>query len=227
MFRMIGRLSLIGLCSAGGMVIGGCAASSTATSGSADKRQVVGVAASCAALAMSQQFSAARLLFDGTMLAGPIVPGTGGVLASPPRVRVDHYVKGTGPPVVSVDTGVTAAGGAESANEDGIQPHAGEHWQLFTSSSSQPYGTSLCAGSRPLRVGGTLPLPEGAAWFSETVDTSSPTVVSNRPAGMELLRKWLLWSGELFARHSQKGLRRGAALLKGPSGRTELTVNPL
>lgn len=155
-------------------------------------------------MTISQQFSAARSIFDGTMLPGPTVPGTGGVLASPARVRVDHYVKGTGPSVASVETGVTAAGGAQSATEDGIQPHAGEHWQLFTSNSSQPYATSLCAGSRPWHIGPRLPLPEGAAWFSEAVDTSSPTVFSNRAVGAVVLRKWLLWSGELFVDGSQK-----------------------
>ena len=205
MFVMIGRVSVIGLCSAAAMVLGGCAAASTGSHAPADKRQVTGAAASCAALTVSQQFSEAALIFDGTMLTGPTVPGTGGVLASPARMRVDHYVKGSGPSVVSVNSGVTAAGGAQSATEDGIQPHAGEHWQILTSNTSQPYGTSLCAGSRPLSAGVTLPLPEGAAWFSETIDTSPPTVFSNRPAGAEVLRKWLLWSGELFARDSQKG----------------------
>lgn len=206
---MIGRVSVIGLCSAGAVLLGGCAAASTASLAPAGTQQVVAAAASCAALTVSQQFSEASLIFDGTMLPGPTVPGTGRVLASPARVRVDHYVKGSGPLVVLVDTGVTAAGGGESATEDGIQPHAGERWQILTSSTSQPYGTSLCAGSRPLNAGVTLPLPEGAAWFSETVDTSPRTAFSNRPAGAEVLRKWLLWSGELFTRDSQKGLHGG------------------
>lgn len=208
-FVMIGRVAVIGLCSAGVIVIGGCGARSTAGVGAADQRQVAGAAASCAALSVSQQFSGAAVILDGRMLAGQVVPGTGGVLASPARVRVERYVKGTGPSVVSVVTGVTAAEGAQSATEDGIQPHAGERWQIFASSTSQPYETSLCAGTRPLSASaGTLPLPEGAAWFSETLDTSPPTVFSDRPAGAELVRKWMLWSGELFARHGHNGLTR-------------------
>jgi hypothetical protein len=156
-FVMIARVSVIGWCSAAAMVLGGCAAASTGSHATADKRQVRGAAASCAALTVSRQFSEAALIFDGTMLTGPTVPGTGGVLASPARMRVDHYVKGGGPSVVSVNTGVAAAGGAQSATEDGIQPHAGEHWQILASNTSQPYGTSLCAGSRLLSAGVTPP----------------------------------------------------------------------
>jgi hypothetical protein len=207
---VIGRGSVMSSLVVVVIVIGGCAASSTGLRDAAGKGAVTGTAASCAALTVSQQFSGAALIFDGTVLAGPTVPGTGGVLASPARVRVEHYVKGSGPAVVSVDTGVAAAGGAVSATEDGIQPHAGERWQILTSSSSQPYETSLCAGSRPLPAGsGVLPVPEGAAWFSEAVDTSAPTVISNRPAGAAYLRKWLLWSGELFASEGRKGLGIG------------------
>jgi hypothetical protein len=52
-------------------------------------------------------------------------------------------------------------------------------------------------------------VPEGAAWFSEAVDTSAPTVISNRPAGAAYLWKWLLWSGELFASGGRKGVAIG------------------
>ena len=65
------------------------------------------------------------------------------MLASPERVRVERHVKGTGPSVVWVVTGITAAEGAQSATEDGIEPHARERWQIFASSTSQPYDTSL------------------------------------------------------------------------------------
>ena len=59
-FVMIGRVSVIGLCSAGAVLLGGCAAASTASLAPAGTQQVVAAAASCAALTVSQQFSEDR-----------------------------------------------------------------------------------------------------------------------------------------------------------------------
>jgi hypothetical protein len=91
---------------------------------------------------------AARTVFVGVMLPGPTV-GIGGrsVLASPARMRVVRYLKGHGPAVVTVSTGVTSAGGGATGSEDGIEPRAGERWRIYSASRHAPYQTSICFGS--------------------------------------------------------------------------------
>jgi hypothetical protein len=87
------------------------------------------------------------VVFVGTMLAGGAANlGGHSVLVSPARVRVSHYLKGAGPHVVSVATGVT--GGGHVVSEDGIEPRAGQQWTIYTRSPRMPYQTSLCDGSR-------------------------------------------------------------------------------
>jgi len=85
------------------------------------------------------------------MLAGRTVTvGGHSILVSPARVRVARYVKGTGPLVVSVVTGVTQSASGTAVSEDGIQPEAGQQWQIYTSSTGQPFQTSICDGTRPI-----------------------------------------------------------------------------
>jgi hypothetical protein len=80
-------------------------------------------AGSCVASSPSAYFAAARMVFIGTLLPGPTVStGQGRVLASPARVRVVRYLKGNGPAVVTVITGVAQAGSGNVISEDGIQP---------------------------------------------------------------------------------------------------------
>lgn len=105
-------------------------------------------AGSCAAGNPSAHFAAAQTVFVGVMLTGPTVStGQGGILASPARVRVVHYLKGSGPADVTVTTGVTQAGSAVTDNAEGIEPHAGERWMIYTSSRTMPYRTSVCEGT--------------------------------------------------------------------------------
>jgi hypothetical protein len=109
-------------------------------------------AASCAALTPAQQFKAAHVVFDGTMLSGPtVLVGGRPALRSPARVRVIRYLKGHGPVVVRVETGSAAAGGGIVVSEDGIEPLAGQSWRIYSDASRQPFTTSICAGSRLLR----------------------------------------------------------------------------
>ncbi len=87
------------------------------------------------------------MVFVGTMLVGGAANlGGHSVLASPARVRVSRYLKGAGPGVVTVATGVTSGGNVVS--EDGIEPLAGQQWMIYTRSRRMPYQTSLCDGSR-------------------------------------------------------------------------------
>lgn len=90
----------------------------------------------------------ARIAFVGVMLPGPNVRvGARNVLVSPARVRVVRYLKGDGPSVVTVSTGVTQTASGGVASEDGIQPQAGERWKIYTTSRQTPYQTSICDGS--------------------------------------------------------------------------------
>jgi hypothetical protein len=51
-----------------------------------------------------------------------------------------------------------------------------------------------------------LPLPRGAAWFSQTLDTSAATVANGRlKPQRELLQKWVTWQGDEFAREGPAG----------------------
>jgi hypothetical protein len=142
--------------------LAGCAVGQAGGAPGGDRRQTVAarptatriqaVAASCAALTPADQFTGARLVFDGRMLKGPTTRLVGRrVLRSPARVRVIRYLKGRGPAVVRVETGTTTARGGIVVNEDGIQPAAGQRWRIYSSASRQPFTTSLCAGSRMLR----------------------------------------------------------------------------
>ena len=108
-------------------------------------------AGSCAAATSSEYFAAARTVFTGTMLPGPTADlGGHRVLVSPARVRVTGYLKGHGPKIVTVVTAVARAGDSGTVvSEDGIQPWAGQHWTIYTSSPRAPYDTSTCGGSSP------------------------------------------------------------------------------
>ncbi len=110
-----------------------------------------GTAASCVGLTRSQQFAAAKVVFDGVMLPGATAPGTNGALASPARMRVTSYLKGHGPTVATVQTAIELmSGGTMRVSEDGIRPPAGERWRIDTSSTTKPYATSICLGSHRL-----------------------------------------------------------------------------
>jgi hypothetical protein len=91
------------------------------------------------------------MVFSGTMLSGPTADlGSHRVLVSPARVRVTRYLKGHGPKIVTVATAVARAGDSSTiVSEDGIQPQAGQHWMIYTSSPRAPYDTSICGGSSP------------------------------------------------------------------------------
>ena len=100
---------------------------------------------SCAALSPAGYFARARVVFVGTMLTGRTADvGGGSVLISPARVRVTRYLKGGGPGVVTVATGVASG---SVVNEDGIEPQTGQPWKIYTLSRRMPYQTSICDGS--------------------------------------------------------------------------------
>jgi hypothetical protein len=105
-------------------------------------------AGSCAARNPAALLAAARTAFTGVMLPGPTVrTGSGRVLASPARVRVERYLKGDGPAIVTVTTGIRRTDGDTVVSEDGIQPQAGQRWTIYTTSQHAPFQTSICQGT--------------------------------------------------------------------------------
>jgi hypothetical protein len=103
-------------------------------------------AGSCAESSPAQYLARARVIFVGIMLAGRTADiGGARVLVSPARVRVMRYLKGGGPGIVTVATGVTSG---NTVNEDGIEPQAGQPWRIYTVSRRMPYQTSICDGSK-------------------------------------------------------------------------------
>ena len=107
--------------------------------------------ASCAAVSPSVYLASAQIAFVGVMLPGPTVRlGPGDVLTSPARVRVERYLKGGGPRVVTVITGVQQNGDEVTVAGEGIEPVAGQRWKIYTTSRNMPYDTSVCGGSAPV-----------------------------------------------------------------------------
>jgi hypothetical protein len=126
----------------------GTAGSGGGTGGSGNGTSGTG-AALCAAMSASAYLAGARAVFIGTALGGPAAEASsaGGVLLSPARFHVIRYLKGSGPPVVTVQTALTSQGSVMADGEDGIQPRAGQRWKIYTTSLHMPYLTSICDGS--------------------------------------------------------------------------------
>jgi hypothetical protein len=129
-------------------------------------------------------------------------------------MRVSHYLKGSGPRIVMVQTAVEPSGDGVAVSAEGIEPLPGQRWRIYSGSARQPLATSVCSGSRRLGSSAAgLPLPPGAAWYSEALDTSTPTVANGLPkSGRLLLQKWITWQGNEFQRDSAPGLRLGPGL---------------
>jgi hypothetical protein len=151
--RSSSRRRTISLSVLAALSVAGCATTSSATphvTPASSNTIVQGTAASCAALTASQQFAAAKVVFDGDALSGATVPGKG-VLASPARIRVEHHLKGSGPAVVTVQTAIKLINKRTTlVTEDGIRPRAGERWRIYASTTTEPYATSICLGSHRL-----------------------------------------------------------------------------
>jgi hypothetical protein len=96
----------------------------------------------------SHRLASATVAFVGIMLSGPDTEvGSSKTLTSPAQVRVVQWLKGNGPPVVTVNTGVLRNSAGLAENADGIQPRAGQRWVIYATSKQMPYQTSICSGS--------------------------------------------------------------------------------
>jgi hypothetical protein len=103
--------------------------------------------ARCLASSERQKFERAEVVFVAIAMPGP--NARRGQLLSPARFRVVRYLKGRGPNVVRVQTGLSRRGRVLTHISEGIDPRAGEVWKIYgTRSSSGVVRTSTCAGSR-------------------------------------------------------------------------------
>lgn len=98
--------------------------------------------ASCIPQTEEQQTARADVIFLGTALEGPTSTGK-------QRFRVEEYVKGSGPAVVAVSTGVVRnADGTGSVISVSVVASAGERWRVYASRRADDVlETSVCAGS--------------------------------------------------------------------------------
>lgn len=100
----------------------------------------------CVASSERQSFERANVVFVGIAMRGPQANGR---LLSPARFWVVRYLKGTGPKIVPVKTGLSRKGRVLTSSSVGIDPRAGEPWKIFgTRSRSGVVRTSRCSGSR-------------------------------------------------------------------------------
>ena len=102
-----------------------------------------GAEASCAPTSPALQRARADVIFDGVALEGPTATGV-------QRFRVTRYLKGRGPKVVRVSTGVVRrADGSGSITSVSIVVARGERWRILARGSARKVlRTSVCDGSR-------------------------------------------------------------------------------
>lgn len=98
--------------------------------------------AACAAVSASDRWKLAAVIVDARALEGPTATGV-------QRFRVVRFLKGGGPTVIRVATGVARnADGSGWTSGEGIFVRRGERWRIFARGSShRVLRTSVCDGS--------------------------------------------------------------------------------
>jgi hypothetical protein len=98
--------------------------------------------AACALESPSERWERAAIIVDARALEGPTATGV-------QRFRVIRYLKGGGPAVIRVATGVTRnPDGSGAASGEGLFVTRGQRWRIFASASSRGViRTSVCDGS--------------------------------------------------------------------------------
>jgi hypothetical protein len=91
----------------------------------------------------TEQRARADVIFDGVALEGPTSTGI-------QRFRVSRFFKGSGPPVVRVNTGnIRRADGSGTVTSVSIVVKRGERWRIFGRGAvRKALRTSVCDGSR-------------------------------------------------------------------------------
>ena len=98
--------------------------------------------ASCAPVSSSDRWKLAAVIVDARALEGPTATGV-------QRFRVIRYLKGRGPALVRVETGVARNPyGSWVASSEGLFVRRGERWRIFARGPSRRIlRTSICDGS--------------------------------------------------------------------------------
>jgi len=111
----------------------------------------------CAERTRAEILARARIVVIARALPGPTATlGHLHVLTSPARFAVVRYVRGHGPAVVEVTTGVTRASGSARVSSGGIRPLAGQTWEIVAPNGASPLDTSVCDGSHVVTSGGAV-----------------------------------------------------------------------
>ena len=99
--------------------------------------------ASCVPMTAAEQRARADVIFDGLALEGPTATGV-------QRFRVIRYLKGRGPGIVRVNTGIIRrADGSGMTTSVSLFVKRGERWRIFARGSARKIlQTNLCDGSR-------------------------------------------------------------------------------
>jgi hypothetical protein len=102
--------------------------------------------ASCVPATPAQQRARADVIFDAVALEGPTATGI-------QRFRVLRYLKGRGPRLVRVATGVVRRpDGTGSVTSISIFAERGQRWRIYARGSARRVlRSSVCDGSRRLR----------------------------------------------------------------------------
>jgi hypothetical protein len=98
--------------------------------------------AACVAESASEHWRLAAIIVDARALEGPTGTGV-------QRFRVLRYLKGGGPAVIRVATGVARnRDGSGWTSSEGLFVRRGERWRIFSNSSARGIvRTSVCDGS--------------------------------------------------------------------------------
>ena len=99
--------------------------------------------AACARTSPKERWATAAVIFDGRALEGPTPTGV-------QRFRVVRYLKGHGPPVARVQTGIARnADGSGWGSGEGVHVRRGDRWRIFArrSATTGVLYTGTCDGS--------------------------------------------------------------------------------
>ena len=159
-------------------------------------------AASCVGLTARQEYRSARIVLEGRMLPGATASvGDHRVLSSPARVDVTRYLKGHGPRIVRVQTGVTATSNGVSEDSEGILPLAGERWRILrvghgsrcrlltATAADDPASAQTHAGGRILERAARITRRQHVALCGVAITGAASPEPLTRTARLALLRR--------------------------------------
>lgn len=153
-------------------------------------------ALSCAPATDAQRARAADVILDGVLLSGQRQQPLG-LLVAPARLHVLRYLKGRGPRVVKIDTGVPLL---VTGDDSGLQAGVPGEFAPYPGQAYRIYGNTPAGAGSSARLG--LKIPHACGGTHEIA--SEPFLDRRKGAGL--------------ARRDVEGERWTADLLRGPHG---------